>query len=95
MPRIFDNIDQSLLPALRETIELRSQALGAFQNVFGADAAEVYAEPDGSNHARNARIHIATYQTLGVDTEGGSATFLTTHYPENYFSQIVIDECHR
>jgi type I restriction enzyme R subunit len=75
--------------------ELRSQALGAFQNVFGADAAEVFKEPDGSNHARNARIHIATYQTLDVDNEDGTANFLTTFYPENYFSHIVIDECHR
>jgi len=75
--------------------ELRSQALGAFQNVFGSEAAEVYKESDGSNHARNARIHIATYQTLDVDTEDGTANFLTTFYPENYFSHIVIDECHR
>src|SRR5437870_8721858 len=51
--------------------ELRSQGLGAFQNVFGAEAAEVYREPDGSNHARNARIHIGTYQTLDVDREDG------------------------
>jgi len=75
--------------------ELRSQALGALQNVFGAEAAEVYREADGSNHARNARIHVATYQTLGVDTEDGTANFLTTFYPENYFSHIIIDECHR
>ena len=75
--------------------ELRSQALGAFQNVFGSEAAEVYKEADGTNHARNARIHIATYQTLDVDTEEGTANFLTTYYPENYFSHIVIDECHR
>ncbi len=75
--------------------ELRSQGLGAFQNVFGAEAAEVYREPDGSNHARNARIHIATYQTLDVDSEDGTANFLTTFYPENYFSHIIIDECHR
>lgn len=26
MPRIFDNIDQQLLPALRETLELSSRA---------------------------------------------------------------------
>ncbi|MGH7433762.1 MAG: DEAD/DEAH box helicase family protein, partial [Candidatus Methylomirabilales bacterium] len=39
--------------------ELRLQALAAFQNVFGADAAEVYRKPDGTNNARNARIHIA------------------------------------
>jgi type I restriction enzyme R subunit len=75
--------------------ELRSQGLGALQNVFGADAAEVYSKPDGTNNARNARIHVATYQTLDVDTEEGTANFLTTHYPENYFSHIVIDECHR
>ena len=51
--------------------------------------------PTARNHARNARIHIATYQTLDVDTEEGTANFLTTYYPPDYFSQIVIDECHR
>jgi type I restriction enzyme R subunit len=75
--------------------ELRSQALGAMQNVFGGDAAEVFRNSDGKNHARNARVHIATYQTLGVAGEDDDATFLTEHYPENYFSHIVIDECHR
>lgn len=75
--------------------ELRLQALAAFQNVFGADAAEVKKNPDGTNNARNARIHIATYQTLNVDTDDADANFLTTFYPENYFSHIVIDECHR
>ena len=75
--------------------ELRTQALTALQNVFGTDAAEVFKDPDGKNHARNARVHIATYQTLDIDTEEGSANFLTTYYPVNYFSHIVIDECHR
>jgi type I restriction enzyme R subunit len=75
--------------------ELRTQALKAFQNVFGADAAEVYRKPDGTNNAKNARIHIATYQTLGVENEAGDATFLTTYYPEDYFTHVVIDECHR
>src|SRR3990172_8803764 len=75
--------------------ELRAQGLGAFQNVFGADAAEVARDTNGLNKARNARIHVATYQTLDVDTEDATANFLTTHYPENYFSHIVIDECHR
>ena len=75
--------------------ELRSQALGAFQNVFGADAAEVCRDGQGRNRARNARIHIATYQTLDVDTDDGTANFLTTFYPENTFSHIIIDECHR
>jgi type I restriction enzyme R subunit len=75
--------------------ELRSQGLAAFQNVFGADAAEVYRKPDGANNAKNARLHIATYQTLGIDSEAADATFLTENYPKNYFSHIVIDECHR
>lgn len=75
--------------------ELRKQALGAFQNVFGSDAAEVFRKSDGTNNAKNARIHIATYQTLGVENENGDANFLTTHYLENYFTHIVIDECHR
>jgi type I restriction enzyme R subunit len=75
--------------------ELRRQALGAFQNVFGSDAAEVFGKSDGTNNAKNARIHIATYQTLGVENENGDANFLTTHYPENYFTHVVIDECHR
>lgn len=38
---------------------------------------------------------MATYQTLDVDTEEAAATFLLAHYPENYFSHIIIDECHR
>jgi type I restriction enzyme R subunit len=75
--------------------ELRRQALGAFQNVFGSDAAEVFRKSDDTNNAKNARIHIATYQTLGVESEYGDANFLTTHYPEDYFTHIVIDECHR
>ena len=75
--------------------ELRTQALGAFAAEFGADAAEVYAEADGKNHARNARVHIATYQTLDVAGPEATANFLTAHYPEGYFSHVVIDECHR
>ena len=75
--------------------ELRSQGTGAFQNIFGADAAPVFLKPDGTNNARNARVHIATYQTLDVDTDDANANFLVKHYPENYFSHIIIDECHR
>ncbi|MEI7672030.1 MAG: DEAD/DEAH box helicase family protein [Deltaproteobacteria bacterium] len=75
--------------------ELRTQAIKAFQNVFGSDAAEAYRKPDGANNAKNARIHITTYQTLGIEKENSDATFLTTHYPEDYFTHIVIDECHR
>jgi len=83
--------------------ELRGQGLAAMQNVFGADAAEVYRKADGTNNAKNARIHIATYQTLGVDSDDleghGDAvspqSFLTENYPVDFFSHIIIDECHR
>jgi len=75
--------------------ELRAQANAAFNNVFGADAAIAERAADGGNAARNARVHIATYQTLGVDFDGGDASFLTEHYPPDHFSHIVIDECHR
>jgi type I restriction enzyme R subunit len=30
-----------------------------------------------------------------VDREDGDASFLTTFYPNDYFSHIIIDECHR
>jgi type I restriction enzyme R subunit len=75
--------------------ELRTQALKAFQNVFGSDAAEVFRKPDGTNNAKNARIHITTYQTLGVENDSGDANFLATYYPEDYFTHVIIDECHR
>jgi type I restriction enzyme R subunit len=71
--------------------ELRSQGLGAFHRAFGADAAEV----SSRNPQRNARVLVATYQTLDVATEDADASFLVTHYTENYFSHVVIDECHR
>jgi type I restriction enzyme R subunit len=71
--------------------ELRSQGAGAFQNIFGADAASV-----SSGHPqKNARVLVATYQTLDVDSEEADANFLTKNYPENFFSHIIIDECHR
>lgn len=71
--------------------ELRAQALTAFQNAFGADAAAV----SSGNPQKNARILIATYQTLDVDSDEADANFLRTNYPIDYFSHIVIDECHR
>lgn len=71
--------------------ELRSQASAAFQNSFGNDAAAV----TGGNPQKNARILVATYQTLDVDSEEADANFLTANYPPDYFSHIIIDECHR
>ena len=74
--------------------ELRGQAHTRFHNVFGADAKVVREAVDGSNEAKNARIHIATYHSLGIH-EHGDASFMRRHYPEGHFSHIVIDECHR
>jgi len=71
--------------------ELRTQALSAFQEKFGANAAAV----ENGNPQKNARVIIATYQSLGISQEDDDAGFLVENYPEDYFSHIVIDECHR
>jgi type I restriction enzyme R subunit len=71
--------------------ELRSQAAGELRKLFGSDAAEV----SSGNPQKNARVLIATYQTLDVDTDEAEANFLIKNYPENFFSHIIIDECHR
>jgi type I restriction enzyme R subunit len=77
--------------------ELRSQAYEKLSAAFG-DNVRIVKTERGENAAKNARIHIATYQTLGIDddsSEENLASFLTEHYPENSFSIIIIDECHR
>lgn len=75
--------------------ELREQAYTKLKAVFG-DNARIVETRKGENAAKNARIHIATYQTLGLDDETeGFASFLTEHYPADSFSVIIIDECHR
>ncbi len=77
--------------------ELRTQAMGKLTAAFG-DAARSVETQRGENAARNARVHIATYQTLGLDDDTPDAelaSFLSRHYGENAFSVIVIDECHR
>ncbi|MEZ4676264.1 MAG: hypothetical protein R2932_18725 [Caldilineaceae bacterium] len=61
--------------------------LACFQNVFGNDAQAV----DSRNPRKNACILVATYQTLDVDTADDSANFFLKHYPENYFSHIIVD----
>ena len=71
--------------------ELRNQALSALQAVFGDNAGAASA----ANPATNARIIVATYQTLGVANEDDDPSFLRTHYPEDHFSHIIIDEAHR
>jgi len=75
--------------------ELREQAYTKLKAAFG-DNARIVKTEQGGNAAANARIHIATYQTLGLDDENeGFASFLSEHYGEDAFSVIIIDECHR
>jgi type I restriction enzyme, R subunit len=75
--------------------ELREQAYDKLKAIF-RDNVRIVETKNGKNAARNARIHIATYQTLGLDDETDeAASFLTEHYPEDAFSVIIIDECHR
>ena len=85
--------------------ELRDNGLGDFQEAFGTDAAEV----DTRNPQKNAKVAVATFQTLDqrnphspcADEFGKQsvpptdATFFLKHYPPGYFDVIVIDECHR
>ena len=91
----------SLLPKpalfLCDRDELREQAYTKLKAAFGGNVRIVQTER-GQNAAANARIHIATYQTLGIDGDensGGDASFLTEHYGTDAFSVIIIDECHR
>jgi len=75
--------------------ELREQGYNKLKAVFGGNA-RLVGNSKGENSAKNARIHIATYQTLGLDDEDNdTASFLTAHYPTDSFSVIIIDECHR
>lgn len=74
--------------------ELREQAYTKLKAAFG-DNVRIVKTEKGGNAAANARIHVATYQTLGLDDDEGFASFLTEHYGEDAFSVIVIDECHR
>ena len=74
--------------------ELRDNGLGDFQAAFGTNAAEV----DARHPQKNARVLIATYQTLDqkvLGADGKPTNFFAKHYPPGFFDVIVIDECHR
>ena len=70
--------------------ELRKQGFGKMFSVFGDNAAFV----ENKDPKKNARIIVSTYQALGID-EDGDISFFLQNYPRNYFSHIIIDECHR
>ena len=76
--------------------ELREQAYDKLAKAFPKGSVRIVETERGKNAAKNAKVHIATYQTLGLeDTDHQYASFLSEHYPPDSFSVIVIDECHR
>ena len=89
--RIFDAGLMGRGLFLCDRTELRDNGLGDFQGAFGNDAAEV----DTKNPQKNARVLIATYQTLDHGHGDEDKKFFLKHYPPGYFDVIVIDECHR
>jgi type I restriction enzyme R subunit len=71
--------------------ELRTQGMAKLHSIFGDNAQIVTTqEPQ-----RNAKILVATYQTLNITAEDDEPRFWKENYPKNYFSHIIIDECHR
>jgi type I restriction enzyme R subunit len=71
--------------------ELRIQGMSKMHAIFGDNAQEV----STSDPRRNARILVATYQTLNITAEDKAPQFWKDNYPPNFFSHIIIDECHR
>jgi len=71
--------------------ELRIQGMGKMHAIFGDNAQEV----STANPCLNARILVATYQTLNITAEDDVPQFWKDNYPPDFFSHIIIDECHR
>ncbi|MBU6434436.1 MAG: DEAD/DEAH box helicase family protein, partial [Nitrospirae bacterium] len=76
--------------------ELREQAWDKLAKAFPKGSVRIVKSERGKNAAKNAKVHIATYHTLGLDDpDQNYASFLTEYYPKDSFSVIIIDECHR
>ncbi len=97
LKRLFDARAFAKALFVCDRTELRDNGLGDFQAAFGTDAAEV----DTRHPQKNARVLIATYQTLdhkferGKNPKNSIQNFFARHYPPGFFDLIVIDECHR
>ena len=76
---------------VRDRDELRTQALTKLQAMFGDNAKAVTT----SDPATNARILVASYQTLNITGEDDEPRFWRDNYPPGHFSHIIIDEAHR
>ena len=73
----------------RNTLAL--QAYWEFSKVFKNDV--VLFSKDA--RFKNAKIIVATYQSLKLDWDNIDESYFSQHFPNNYFSHIIIDECHR
>ncbi len=71
--------------------ELRTNGIGHMNDMFGDDAQVITT----SNPHPNARVLVATYQTLNITDEDAEPTFWRENFSQDYFSHIIIDECHR
>ena len=73
--------------------ELRTQALSEFKKFFGNDVASIKT----NKPELNARILITTYQMMlsGDDSSEEDLNFYKKHFHKDFFSHIIIDECHR
>jgi type I restriction enzyme, R subunit len=71
--------------------ELRTQAMAKLHAMFG-DNAQIVTTDDPQ---LNARVLVASYQTLNIADEDDEPAFWRDNYPRNYFSHIIIDEAHR
>ncbi|MDP1854250.1 MAG: DEAD/DEAH box helicase family protein [Candidatus Omnitrophota bacterium] len=71
--------------------ELRTQGIAKLHAIFG-DNAQIVTTQDPQ---RNAKVLVATYQTLNTTEEFDEPKFWKENYPKNFFSHIIIDECHR
>lgn len=71
--------------------ELRTQGMSKLHSIFG-DNAQIVTTDDPQT---NAKILVSTYQTLNITADDDEPKFWKENYPKNYFSHIILDECHR
>lgn len=70
---------------------LSSQAFWDFSKAFWSDVVLF----NKNARYKNAKIIVATYQSLKLDGDEVDESFFAENFWENYFSHIIIDECHR
>ncbi len=71
--------------------ELRTQGMSKLHSIFG-DNAQIVTTDDPQP---NAKILVSTYQTLNITADDDEPRFWKENFPKNYFSHIILDECHR